>query len=352
MSGSLLLSEDQDLLADTARQLFQSGSPLDRLRRYRNERDEDGFDRSLWQELAEQGWLGLAIPEDMGGAGLGLAELCLLTEAAGRQLATEPIMGTIVQGGPLLAAGARTDGQRDLLQRMLAGEAFLAVATVPSLSLRVGEPITASLPHILDGQVADALILVSKNDEIWCLPTDREGIARHRDWRMDCRNGASFQFEGLILREEDRLSSPLDLEAHFDGATIALSAEMLGGAEAAFEQSMDYLKTRQQFGVPIGSFQALQHRAARLYIRLNLARSAVLGAARDAGPRAAMASLAKASLSETFLEVAKEAIQFHGGIGMTDECDIGFYLKRAQGSRVMAGDEHLHRDRWARLGGY
>ena len=352
MTDSLILDADQELLAETATQLFRNLSPLDRLRAYRDDRSCTGFDADLWQALAEQGWIGLAVPEEQGGVGLGLAELCLLMEAAGRQLATEPILGTVVMGAPVLAAGAKRQAHQDLLSAVLAGTSFLAVPWEQDLPLVAGMPLNARLSHVVDGQVADALILSAADGSWWCIPTDREGLSRRRDQRMDCRNSASFDIEGFIPQAEDRLETILDQEAHFDAVAVALAAEMLGGAEAAFEESIEYLKTRAQFGGPIGRFQALQHRAARLYIRLNLARSAVLAAARTRSEQARFASLAKASTSETFLAVAKEAVQFHGGIGMTDECTIGFYLKRAQGSRVMAGDEHHHRDRWARLGGY
>jgi alkylation response protein AidB-like acyl-CoA dehydrogenase len=226
-----------------------------------------------------------------------------------------------------------------------------------------GYALTGAKAQVLDGHVADAIIVTAMTDEglgLFLVDPKAAGVRITRQHRVDSRNVAQVALEDVRVGADDVVGRPGEAEpllsSVLDRAAIGLSAEMLGGAEQAFADTVGYLKERVQFGVPIGSFQALQHRAARLFIELELCRSAVLAAARAVDDAPALvpqlASLAKARAADTFLHVAKEAIQMHGGIGMTDEHDIGFYLKRAQAAAVAFGDAAYHRGRWAALNGY
>ncbi|MBC7171644.1 MAG: acyl-CoA dehydrogenase, partial [Polyangiaceae bacterium] len=217
--------------------------------------------------------------------------------------------------------------------------------------------------QVLDGHVADAILVTATSDEglhIFLVDPRAKGVKVTRQNRLDSRNAALVELEGVRVEPTAIIASPTSAERVLgdvlDQAAIGLSAEMLGGAQQALDDTVAYLKERVQFGVPIGSFQALQHRAARLFIEVQLLRASVLAAARavDDAPSLVpgLASLAKARAAETFVHVAKEAIQMHGGIGMTDEHDIGFYLKRAQSAAYAFGDASFHRMRWATLHGY
>jgi acyl-CoA dehydrogenase len=197
---------------------------------------------------------------------------------------------------------------------------------------------------------------------LFLVPVKAKGVAVERQHRIDGRSSAIVRLDGVSVPADARLGAPEGghrlLERVVDTATIGLSAEMLGGMTAAFGMTLEYLKTRVQFGVAIGTFQALQHRAARLYVETQLARSAVMYAhgvldGLDSTASAARAaSVAKAKCSDAFILVTLEAIQMYGGIGMTEEHDIGLYLKRARVAEMTFGDAAHHRDRYAKLGGF
>jgi alkylation response protein AidB-like acyl-CoA dehydrogenase len=210
-----------------------------------------------------------------------------------------------------------------------------------------------------DGGIADVLIVAARRDDgsvaLVLVPADAAGVSRQRRWMVDSRNAAALTFKDVRLGREALLSGGV-VEAVLDRARIGLAAEMLGTAEAGFERTIQYLKDRRQFGVPIGSFQALKHRAAERFCALELARAAVLGALEglDEGSPAIprLASLAKAKAGDAIHLIGNEGIQMHGGIGMTDEHEIGFFLKRARLAEAMLGDSRFHRDRYAALAGF
>jgi len=222
---------------------------------------------------------------------------------------------------------------------------------------------------VLDGHVADAFVVVArtagsprdaKGITLFLVPRGAAGLTVTRQARLDGRNAALVRFDGVSVGADAALGA-LDaghelLASAVDRATVGLCAEMLGGMEQAFALTVEHLKTRLQFGVPIGSFQALKHRAANVFIELELAKSAVMAAARavdGAEPDLAkLVSLAKARCSEAYLLAANEGVQMFGGVGMTDEYDIGFYMKRARAAELTFGDAAFHRARWAALSGY
>ncbi|MCA9531802.1 MAG: acyl-CoA dehydrogenase family protein [Myxococcales bacterium] len=374
----MLLDEGQQMLASTAAQFLSKSAPVGRLRELPRAPGADGFSRALWAEMAELGWLGLQIPEAHGGLGLGFFDLAIVLEASGQTLMPEPFVSTLLLGAQALLLGG-TDAQRArYLPGVADGSRLLALAydergmrgdlsRLRASATREADGFTLRgvKPHALDAHVADAIVVAARVEPgdaigLFIVPRDAAGLAIEREQRMDLLNAATVRLDAVRVGE-DAVVGPLEtsealLSAVLDRARIGLSAQMLGAMERAFEMTVAYLKERVQFGVPIGSFQALQHRAARLFIEIALARSSVLAAARAVDDRPAevprLAALAKAKCGEAFWQVAAEAIQMHGGIGMTAEHDIGFYFKRAQAAEVMFGDGATQRRRWAEACGY
>jgi len=383
----LVLSNEQKLIRDSATQLFRDRGGVGRLRALRDGKVAPNND--VWNEIAGLGWLAMTTPEALGGLGLGLAELCLVAEAAGRVLAPEPLVSSAVLANDALVMGA-SDAQKALwLPRLASGEVVGTVAW-DERGMRGNIAKTASEGHpegdhfvligakqdVLAGAEAGLVIVSAKNSatselELFVVDPKAPGMRVTPQQRIDSLPSARVALDGVVVRAADRLAGGAVgngakvLAAALDRATVVLSAELLGTASAAFEMTVAYLREREQFGVAIGTFQALRHRAAKLYIALELARSAVMTAARllDAQARgepagmdpvavAQTVSLAKARMSDTALLVADEAVQLHGGIGMTDEHDIGLYFKRARVAATTFGDGAYHRDRWASLGGY
>jgi alkylation response protein AidB-like acyl-CoA dehydrogenase len=378
----LILSEDQELLAKTAADFVQEHSPVSRFRALRDARDPVGYSPALWRQMAELGWVGIPIPEAYGGAEMGLAELCCVLEPLGGALAPEPMLSTVLLGaGALVRAGSEAQ-KKAWLPRVAEGDAILALAhQEPGSRYRVCHVATRAEPagdgfvlrgekiQVLDAPSAHALLVPARTAgetsdaegiSLFLVAPDASGLARTPQVRVDHRAAGLVSLDGVRVGAdavvgEVGAAGPL-LEDVVDAATVGLCAEMLGLAERAFALTLDYLKTREQFDVPIGSFQALKHRAAQVFIELQLARSTVMAAARalDAGDAEAPAlvSLAKARCSDTALLAGNEGVQMFGGVGMTDEYDIGLYLKRARAAQLTFGDAAWHRERWARLRGY
>jgi acyl-CoA dehydrogenase len=381
MSGhtapSLLLNDEQKMLSKTAHEFIRERGPAARIRTFRDSNDEVGFSRELWNEMAELGWLGLQIPEAYDGLGLGFFDLCVVLEQSGRELMPEPFVSTLLLGTQALLLGGTEAQKKALLPGISAGETLVTigyeeagsqgatskVATTARKSA-AGFEISGEKIQVLDGHLADRIIVSAATSDsgytLFLVDPAQSGVTITRQFRIDGLNAAIVRLEGVSVKADD-IVGELDggatlLQAVCDRAAVGLSAQMLGASEQAFADAIEYLKEREQFGVPIGSFQALQHRAVSVYTEIALTRSVVLAAARvideapDDVPR--LASLAKATASETFMHAAKEAIQMHGGIGVTDEHDIGFYIKRAQATYMTFGRPSQHRQRWAELHGY
>ncbi|MCZ6782956.1 MAG: acyl-CoA dehydrogenase [Proteobacteria bacterium] len=378
----LVLTEDQELLAKTAADFVAEKSPIRRMRALRDSADPVGFSRALWKEMAELGWLGIPFPESVGGADMGLAELAVVLEALGRKLAPEPFLSTVLLGGQALLLGGNEEQREAWLPGIVAGDRIVTLAyaearsryDVHRVSTRCevvgqGFRLTGEKVQVLDGHVADAFLVTARSAgdeadadgiELFLVPAGAVGLTVERQTRVDSRNAAIVRLDGVVVQADARVGEPgragALLETVVDRATAGLCAEMLGGMSEAFDLTLEHLKTRQQFDSVIGTFQALKHRAARLFIEIELSRSALMAASRaidrgaDDAPR--LVSLAKARCSDAYVKVANEAIQMFGGVGMTDEYDIGFFLKRARAAELTFGDAAWHRDRWARLGGY
>ncbi len=380
MSGhnapSLLLSDEQQMLKKTANELIRKRAPAARLRTFRDRKDAIGFSRELWKEMAGLGWLGLQIPHEYDGLGLGFFDLCIVLEESGRELMPEPFVSTLLLGTQALLLGGTETQKKALLSGVASGEKLVSVAyeergsrdfrrveTVARAS-DDGFEITGEKVQVLDGHLADAIIVSAATGggmpTLFLVDPKAKGVTTTQQFRIDGHSSAIVRFEGVTVAL-DSLVGELGkgaalLQSVFDRASVGLAAHMLGASEQAFADTLAYLKEREQFDVPIGSFQALQHRAVALYTEITLLRSVVLAAARviDEQPEDVprFASLAKALASETFLHVAKEAIQMHGGMGVTDEHDIGLYIKRAQATYMTFGEPSQHRRRWAELHGY
>jgi alkylation response protein AidB-like acyl-CoA dehydrogenase len=378
---ALILTEEQELLRETAREFLAEHAPVAALRRLRDASDPTGFSRELWKQMVELGWPGIILSEELGGAGLGYAELGVVLEEAGRTLAASPLFATLLLGGNAILLGGNDTQRKEILGAVASGERLLALAyqetprhdpfavRAQAVATRDGFRVTGEKRLVLDGHVADQIVVLARTSGG---PRDRDGLSlllvdgnargltRTRTRMVDSRNAANLRLEGVevdrsrLIGEAGRAADLL--EQVFDRAAIALSAEMLGGTQEVFDRTVAYLKERKQFGVPIGSFQGLKHRAAQLFCEVELSRSIALEALRaiDAGspevPR--LASACKARLSDTYVLAANEGVQMHGGIGMTDEVDIGLYLKRAKTAALLLGDATYHRDRYARLEGY
>jgi alkylation response protein AidB-like acyl-CoA dehydrogenase len=378
----LVLNEDQELIAKTALDFVEEHSPVSRFRALRDADDELGYSPKLFKEMAELGWAGIPFDEKQGGAGMGLAELVLIAEALGRKLAPEPFLGGVAMGGSALALGGDSALRDAWLPSVIDASKVVALAhqeagsryDIFAIETRAeisgdGYTLSGEKVQVLDAVGADAVIIPARTSHqsgdrdgitLFLVEAGAKGLTVERQIRVDHRNAAILRLDGVVCTAASILGTTGEggglLEEVIDRATVVLCAEMLGGMAEAFELTLDYLKTRDQFGVKIGTFQALQHRAAKVYMEIELARSTVMAASRalDAGDKQAsrLVSLAKARCSDAYVLATNEGVQIFAGVGMTDEYDIGFYMKRARVAELTFGDAAFHRNRWATLGGY
>ncbi|HEY4367308.1 MAG TPA: acyl-CoA dehydrogenase family protein [Steroidobacteraceae bacterium] len=378
---SLTLTEDQTMLRDAVKRFVAQRAPVAQLRKLRDDCDAVGFSREVWKEMANMGWAAVLVPEEYGGVGFGHVGAGLIAEEIGRNLSSTPLLSTAVLGvTALLKAGSAA--QRDsLLPQVVAGEMVLALAADERnrhAPLAVATRSTGSAGkfklsgrkiHVLDGHVADRLIVsartagdVESRDGItlYMLDPQASGVTVTRVDNVDGRNAATIEFRDVSVTSDDILGTPDKaagiLDSVLDAGRAVLAAELLGIASEAFERTLAYLREREQFGVKIGTFQGLQHRAAHLFCEIELVRSVVLRALQALDAReqnvASLVCLAKARSSEIARIATNEAVQMHGGIGMTDEFDIGFFMKRARAAAETFGDAYYHTDRFAQLAGY
>lgn len=378
---SMILNEDQLLLQDSARSFCRDNAPVSVLREVRDAGGAQAYPEPLWQQMVNLGWAGMAIPEAFGGFGFGYGGLGIVLEETGRTLVPSPLVSTVLLGATAVVLGGSDEQKSDLLPAVAGGELTLALAleeTPFHASSRIGckaersgdtWKINGRKQFVLDGGIADMLIVVCRTDgevddvtgiTLFLVNPDTPGVTVQRTAMVDSRDAAIVSFDGVevpdnaVLGEVGR-AYPV-LEQTLDIGRIGLAAEMLGGIQEVFERTVAYLKDRTQFGVPIGAFQALQHRAAIMYSEIELCRSLVRKALAELDGECCnipvLASACKAKLSEVFMLVSNEGVQMHGGIGMTDEFDIGFYLKRARVAQQALGDAAFHRDRYAHLNGY
>ncbi len=337
---------------------------------------DNGYDPAMWAEMAHMGWQGMAIPEEYGGAGFGQLELAVLFEEMGRSLLPAPFFSTVALGSAAILEGGSEKQKHDILGRVAAGEATVALAFTEQNGRwdeigveSVAEPsgngwsISGTKSFVLDGHTADFLVVAARSPEgvsLFLVEADADGIARRRLETMDMTRKQAEVILTNVTVSDDRVVGPLGggwvvIERVLEKAVVNLAAEQVGGAQKCLEMSVDYAKTRYQFGRPIGSFQAIKHKCADMLVQVESAKSACYYAAwaasEDNDELAVVAPLAKSYCSEAYFHCASENIQIHGGIGFTWEHDAHLYFKRAKSSELLFGDPAYHRARLAnRLG--
>jgi alkylation response protein AidB-like acyl-CoA dehydrogenase len=373
----LFLNDEQTMLRDTAKDFVTEHAPVSHMRALRDAKDATGFSRDLWKQFADMGFTGILIGEDAGGLGLGHVEAGVVLEEIGRNLSPSPFLTTAVAAVEALKGTAQAGRW---FPGILAGETVAALAIDEGAKHRSsvgmkaersgnGFRLTGAKQFVTHGHVADLLIVAARtagspDDDagvtLFAVPRDAAGLTATPERLADASLAARIAFDGVevdadaVIGEVDAGRDPLSrlLRAGRTGA----AAEMLGVGGGAMDMTVGYLKDRKQFGVAIGSFQALQHRAAHLYSEMEVARAAVLKAQQllDAGDEKAeqAVSVAKAMTGLATTLAVQEGVQMHGGIGMTDEYDIGFYMKRGRVLAEMFGDANFHADLLAKTAGY
>ena len=384
---SLALNADQELLQDSAKSFVAQNAPLSVLRQLRDGGGERGFDEKIWAHMIELGWAGIAIEESFGGFNFGHVGLGVVLEETGRTLVSSPLIPSVLLSGTAISYFGSDVQKKQLLPKVVKGQLLLALAVdelpihspnhIESAATKVdgGYRINGTKTFVLDGHVADKLVVVARVDKdgsgseglsLFVVDKKAPGLNIQRTSMVDCRNCANLTLIDVYVDEENCLGADIDIEDSaskfarvLDIGRVGIASEMLGSMQAAFDLTLSYLKQREQFGVLIGSFQGLQHRAATMYSEIELCRSAVraalfeldnLESSDDSVAR--MASMTKAKVSDVAQLVSNEAIQMHGGIGMTDEYDVGFYIKRARVAQQFLGSAAFHRDRYASLNSF
>lgn len=375
------LTEEQTILRDQAKAWAAERAPVQAFRAMRDAGAEAGFDRKTWTEMVELGWTGIVVPEAYGGAGLGYLTFGLVLEELGRQLTASPLFASALVGASAVLLAGDEAQKQAVLSKIVDGAEVLTLAVdesprhAPERILLKAEPtnggyrLTGGKTFVFEGLTATMAVVAARTAggageasgiTLFLVPTGADGLDIRPMRAMDSRGYAQFAFNGVDVPPQAVLG-PVDggfalLDAILDRARAGLGADMLGTAAQAFDMTLDYLQTREQFGRVIGSFQALGHRAAALYSTMELARSsaeAALQAIDDEAPDTAeLASLSKAKTGEFLFEMSNQLIQIHGGIGMTDEFDAGLYLKRARVLEAAFGNRAFHRDRYAKLLGF
>ncbi len=364
------LNQDQRMLAQTVADFAKNESPVARFRKLRD--DDIGYDPKVWQKMGELGWLGVAFPESVGGFGGSFVECALVLENLAATLVPEPYLASVVLGGFALLRAGSPEQQARYLTPMIEGETTLALAYSEAQSRHdVSAVETMATPNeegyrisgrkvwVLNGHHADQLVVSAKAPEgvtLFVVPRQAEGVAVTVAKTIDGHKAAVIDFDGVEVGFEARLgaegSGAAVLDRVIDYAAAAAVAEAVGLASTMLQMTVDYLGTREQFGVKIGSFQALQHRAVDMYAESELLRSVSMASMLradedDTSTRRGDISAAKLQLATGGIWVAQQSLQLHGGIGVTDEHDIGLYFKRMYALNALFGDAEHHVARFA-----
>ncbi len=371
----LILTEEQTMLKEATDGFLNEQAPIAHFRKLRDQRDADGVSRDLWRQFGEMGFAGVLVPEEHGGSGLGPVEAGVVAEALGRTLTPSPFMGSGVLSSKVLIEAGSEAQKSSWLPRIAAGEAILSLAVdegakhrpdaIATTAERSGNGfrLNGAKGFVLDGHVADALIVAATSDEgltLFLVDPRTAGVEIERTAMVDAHNAARVILTDVQVDADAVIGSVGGGKAALDAALDlgrACTAAMLNGAgDQAFQVTLEYLRTRKQFGKLIGEFQALQHRAAHLYTEIELARAAVIGALQrlEAGkdPKGLAVSVAKAKAGKVAELAVQEAIQMHGGVGMTDEFDVGLFMKRVRVLNEFGGDAAFHQEKVARAQGY
>ena len=376
-----VLTEEQTLLRDAARTWTQAQSPVAKFRALRDSAAPLRFDPAVYAEMAAMGWTGVIIAEEYGGSGFGYLGMGLILEQTGRTLTASPLLASALAAASAIILGGTEAQKQSRLTAVASGDRIATLAidegahhrpnhvTLTATRHGAGYRLTGAKTFVLEGMAADLLVVSARTAgaagdtagiSLFLVDADARGLTRTALKLADSRGAANIAFDNVEVGA-DALLGPEGqgwevLEKTLDRARAGLAAEMLGAASQAFETTLDYLKTRVQFGQVIGAFQGLQHRAVKMFTDLELARSCVEAALEaidsDADNAPELVSLAKAKAGDTLHLVTNEMVQMHGGIGMTDAHDAGLYLNRARAAEATFGGGAYHRDRYARMQGY
>lgn len=370
-----VLTEEQSMLKDQAHAWARDESPVTSFRQMRNSGSEQGYDDNTWSQIAQMGWSGILVPEANGGSGMDYATFGVVLEETGRQLVASPLLASGLVGASALKLGNNDALSQEWLPKIADGSAVVTLAVdegphhaPEQIALAAsksgnGFTLSGSKVFVLEGGSADAFVVAARTSgapgeqagiTLFLVPANTAGIGISILKTADSRGYADVTFDGVevtadaVLGEVDAGFALLD--AVLDRARAGLAAEMLGTACEAFDRTLEYLKTREQFGQVIGSFQSLGHRAATLFMDMEFARSCVEAALRaidsDDPETPILCSLAKCKAGEFLHDMSNDMIQMHGGIGMTDEFDAGFFLKRARAAEATYGGQSFHRRRY------
>jgi pimeloyl-CoA dehydrogenase small subunit len=373
------LSEEQRLLKDSIDGLLANSYDFEQRKKYGAEKD--GWSRAVWSKLAEQGLLGLPFAEADGGFGGGAVETMIVMEALGRALVLEPYLATVVLGGGFLRHGGSAAQKAAILPGVIDGSKTLAfaqleknsrydLADVATTAKKKGDGyvIDGEKFVVLHGDSADTLIVSARTAGgqrdrdgigLFLVPASAKGVSIKGYPTQDGLRAADITFSGVEVGADAAIGDPAKalplIERVVDEARIALCAEAVGAMDESLKTTVEYLKTRKQFGVAIGTFQSLQHRAADMFVFLEQARSMALfavmaGTVEDAAERANAVAAAKVQVGKSLKFVGQQSIQLHGGIGMTMEAKIGHYFKRLTMIENSFGDTDYHLRRVAERG--
>lgn len=378
---AMVLNEEAGMLKDAAKGFLTDSAPVSQLRKLRDEKSADGFDRKTWSAMAEMGWTSVLVPEDFGGVEMGYVAAGVIAEEMGRTLTASPYLSTAIMGATAFGRFGSDAQKAEWLPRIAAGDAITAIAVdeggkhnpskVTATAERSGNgfKLNGKKTFVAEGHVADMLIVSARTAgseaeaegiTLFLVPRDAAGVSVERSDMVDSRNSARITLDNVEVTA-DAVLGEVDhglkaLEGVLDAGRAGLSAEMSGSAQQCLENTASYLKERKQFGVIIGTFQALQHRAAHLYSEVELGKSIVLKALQtlDAAPEhaAMVVCAAKAKMGQVAQLATQEALQMHGGIGMTDEFDVGFFMKRVRVAEALYGDANYQADKFARMRNY
>jgi len=378
---ALVLTEEQSMLRDSARGLISDKAPVSHLRQLRDSKDATGFSREVWRAFVEMGFSGLLVPEQFGGSGLGCVEAGVVMEEIGRTLMPSPFLSTAVLAASALSRGGSDAQKSHYLPKISDGSLLAALAIDEGAKHRPlqtkmqavrsgnGFKLSGDKAFVVDGHTADLLIVAARTAGVagehngltlFLVDPKAKGIATERTAMVDSHNAARIVFDNVevnadgVLGEVDQGGALLEGVLNIGRGAVA--SEMVGLSEEVFGRTVGYLKERKQFGKLIGEFQALQHRAAELYIEIEITRAAVLKAlqALDGNfeKAGAAVAVAKARAGSTATLAVQEGVQMHGGMGMTDQFDIGFFMKRARVCQELFGDSNFHADQLARMKSY
>ena len=378
---ALVLTEEQSMLRDSARGLISDKAPVAHLRGLRDAKDTTGFSRELWKTFAEMGFSGLLVPDQFGGSGLGCVEAGIVMEEIGRTLMPSPFLATSVLAASALVRGGSDAQKAQHLPKIADGSLLAALAIDEGAKHRPlqtklqatrsgnGFKLSGDKAFVVDGHTADLLIVAARSAgsagdknglTLFLVDPKAKGLAIERTAMVDSHNAARIVFDNVEVNADSVLGEVDQgfglLEGVLNIGRGAVASEMVGLSDEVFGRTVTYLKERKQFGKAIGEFQALQHRAAELYIDIEITRAAVLKALQaldtNIDKAATAVAVAKARAGTTATSAVQEGVQMHGGMGMTDQFDIGFFMKRARVCQELFGDSNFHTDQLAQGKGY